>query len=318
VLASLSIDLDGLEHYHRIHGLPAPPPGDDPVYGKAVERFGELCARLGIRGTAFAIGKNLDDPRAAAAVRRLADGGHEIGNHSLSHDYALSRRPPAEIAAEVRGGAEAILRVTGRRPAGFRAPGYTLSPPLLAVLANDGYRYDSSAFPALPYYLGKAAVMGILALAGRPSGAILDRPRVLLAPRAPYAPRPGEPYARGVAPDALPIAELPVTTGLLGFPLIGTFVATFPAWALRALSLGTGRLPLFVLELHGVDLLDASDASPALAARQRDLAVPAARKLARIEAFVRRLERRAWLPLADAAERLAAGPARTPAGFPRP
>ncbi|HEX9290796.1 MAG TPA: polysaccharide deacetylase, partial [Anaeromyxobacteraceae bacterium] len=168
------------------------------------------------------------------------------------------------------------------------------------------------------YYLGKAAVMGILALAGRPSGAILDRPRVLLAPRAPYAPRPGEPYARGVAPDALPIAELPVTTGLLGFPLIGTFVATFPAWALRALSLGTGRLPLFVLELHGVDLLDASDASPALAARQRDLAVPAARKLARIEAFVRRLERRAWLPLADAAERLAAGPARTPAGFPRP
>ncbi|HEX9291154.1 MAG TPA: polysaccharide deacetylase family protein, partial [Anaeromyxobacteraceae bacterium] len=164
MLASLSIDLDGLEHYHRIHGLPAPPPGDDPVYGKAVERFGELCARLGIRGTAFAIGKNLDDPRAAAAVRRLADGGHEIGNHSLSHDYALSRRPPAEIAAEVRGGAEAILRVTGRRPAGFRAPGYTLSPPLLAVLATDGYRYDSSAFPALPYYLGKAAVMGILAL----------------------------------------------------------------------------------------------------------------------------------------------------------
>jgi peptidoglycan-N-acetylglucosamine deacetylase len=318
VLASLSIDLDALEHYHRIHGLPAPPPGDDPVYGKAVDRFGELCARLGLRGTAFAIGRNLDEPRASAALRRLADAGHEIANHTLSHDYAISRRPAVEIAHEIRGGADAIERATGRRPVGFRAPGYTLSPPLLAALAADGYRYDSSAFPALPYYLGKAAVMAALAVARRPSGAILDRPRVLLAPRRPYAPRRDEPYARGTADGALPLAELPVTTGLLGFPLIGTFVATLPAWSLSLLSLGTARLPLFVLELHGVDLLDASDASPALAARQRDLSVPAAVKVARIEAFVRRLASRTWLPLADAAEQLEVSPARTPVGSRHP
>ena len=95
VLASLSIDLDALEHYHRVHGIPEPSPGEDPVYGKAVERFGELCARLGIRGTAFCVGRNLDHPRAAAAVRRLAEGGHEVANHSFSHDYALSSRSPA-------------------------------------------------------------------------------------------------------------------------------------------------------------------------------------------------------------------------------
>jgi hypothetical protein len=304
VLASLSIDLDALEHYHRIHGLPEPSPGEDPVYGKAVERFGELCARLGVRGTAFCVGRNLEHPRAAAAVRRLAEGGHEIANHSFSHDYALSHRSPVEIAAELRGGADAIARVTGRPPVGFRAPGYTLSPALLSALAADGYRYDSSAFPALPYYLGKAAVMGVLALTRRPSRAVLDRPRVLLAPRTPYHPRPDEPYARGAPPAALPILELPVTTGLLGFPLIGTFIATFPHWALRALALGTGRLPLFDLELHGIDLLDASEVSPALAARQRDLAVPAAKKTARIEAFVRRLADREWVTLAEAAERL--------------
>jgi hypothetical protein len=127
---------------------------------------------------------------------------------------------------------------------------------------------------------------------------------VLLAPRTPYHPRPDEPYARGAPPAALPILELPVTTGLLGFPLIGTFIATFPHWALRALALGTGRLPLFDLELHGIDLLDASEVSPALAARQRDLAVPAAKKTARIEAFVRRLADREWVTLAEAAERL--------------
>ncbi len=301
MLASLSIDLDGLEHYHRIHGLPDPPASAvDPVYGTAAERFGELCARLGLRGTAFCVGASLASPAAAAAVRALAAAGHELGNHSLSHDYALSRRPSAEIAAEVRGGVDAIARAAGTRPVGFRAPGYTLSADLLRALAADGYRYDSSAFPALPYYVAKAGVLALLAATGRRSRAVLDRPRVLLAPRAPYRPREDEPYAVG----ALPLLELPVTTGLLGFPIIGTFVATLPLAALRLAAATARGLPLVNVELHGVDLLDASDASPALAARQRDLRVAAATKIARIERFVRSLAGREWTTLAEAALRL--------------
>lgn len=303
MLAALTIDLDGLEHYHRLLGLPDPAPGADPVYRKAVERFGELCDRLRLRGTAFCIGRNLADPWAADSVRRLSEAGHEIANHSLSHDYALAFRAPAEIVAELRGGAQAIALATGTRPVGFRAPGYTLSPALLDALAADGYRYDASAFPALPYYLGKASVMALLALTRRPSVAVLDRPRVLLAPRVPYRPRPDEPYARGTPQRSSRVLELPVATGLLGFPLTGTFVGTLPAWAIRAASLGTGRRPLLDLELHGIDLLDASDVAPALAARQRDLLVPARTKIGRIEDFVRRLAHREWLPLAEAARR---------------
>jgi hypothetical protein len=101
----------------------------------------------------------------------------------------------------------------------------------------------------------------------------------------------------------LPLLELPITTGLGGFPLIGTFLATLPGAVARALATGTGSLPLFNLELHAIDLLDASDASPALAARQRDLRVPAAAKIARLAAFVRSLDRE-WVPLEEAAARL--------------
>lgn len=302
-LSALSVDLDGLAHYHRLHGLPAPAPGPDPVYGRAAERFGELCARLGLRGTAFCVGRSLEEPAAAAAVRRLALAGHELANHTLSHDYALARLPAAAAAAEVRGGAEALARACGRRPVGFRAPGYAISPAVAAVLAEDGYRYDASAFPALPYYLGKAAVLGALRLAGRPSAAVLDRPRVLLAPRAPYRPAAAEPYARG----ALPFLELPVATGLLGFPLIGTFVATLPGWAVGALSGAARRRPYLDLELHGLDLLDASEVDPRLAARRRDLAVPLAARLARLAAFVRRLDDRPWVTLEEAAARMEAG-----------
>jgi hypothetical protein len=298
-LASLSIDLDALAHYHAIHALPPPPPGPDPVHGRALERFADLCARLGIRGTAFAVGDRLSDPAAAAAVAALSRAGHEIGNHSFSHDYALTRRHDVALAEEVRRGGEAVERATGLRPVGFRAPGYTLSSRLLRTLVEQGYRYDSSTFPALPYWLAKGAVMGALGLAGRPSGAILDRPRVLAAPRRPYRPDPSEPYAVG----DLPLLELPVTTGLGGFPLIGTFLATMPGALARALSAGTASLPLFNLEIHAVDLLDASDATSALAARQRDLRIPAGEKIARLEAFVRSLDRE-WVPLAEAAARL--------------
>ncbi len=304
MLAALSIDLDGLAHYHRIHGLP-PPAGDDadPVYGKAIDRFGALCGRLGIRGTAFCVGRNLrDDPRAAGAARRLADEGHELGNHSLSHDYRLTTRSREEIAREVQGGAEAIEAVAGAAPVGFRAPGYTLCPALVEALVAAGYRYDSSAFPSPPYYAAKAIVMALLATTGRPSGALLDRPGVLRAPRVPYRPSARDPYRRG----SVPLLELPITTGLLGAPLVGTFVGTLPPPLMRALRAGTGRRPLFNLELHGIDLLDASDASPALAARQRDLRVPATVKVARIDQFVRALSDRSWVTLSDAARRLAA------------
>jgi hypothetical protein len=300
-LASLSIDLDALAHYHAIHGLPPPAPGPDPVYGAALQRFGELCAGLGIRGTAFAVGNRLAAPGAAAGLSALARAGHEVGNHSFSHDYALTRRHDLAVADEVRRGGDAVERVTGRRPTGFRAPGYTLSPPLLRALVDQGYRYDSSTFPAFPYWLAKAAVMGALSLSGRPSGAILDRPRVLAAPRRPYRPDPSEPYALG----DLPLLELPITTGMGGFPLTGTFLSTLPGPIARALSARTGALPLFNLELHGIDLLDASDASPALTARQRDLRVPAARKIGRLVAFIRSLHRD-WLPLEEAASRLGA------------
>lgn len=299
MLAALSIDLDSLKHYHRIHGLPDPPPGPDPVYREAAERFGDLCARLQLSGTAFCIGEELLDPGAARSVRALADAGHEIGNHTLTHDYALTRRTSAAIAAEVRGGAEAIERAVGRRPAGFRAPGYTLSAALLATLAAQGYRYDASAFPAFPYHAVKGAVVAALALAGRPSRAILDRPRALLAPRRPYRPREDEPYARG----GMPILELPVATGLLGFPIIGTFVATLPHRLVRVLAAPARRRPLLDLELHGVDLLDASEVAAALASRRRDLRVPAARKIARIEAFVRSVEAE-WSTLERAASML--------------
>lgn len=287
-LASASVDLDTLPHYCRIHGLDEGLLDERArrlVYEVAVPRFLEVFDGLRMSATFFAIGADLRDEANARSLRQAHAAGLEVGNHSLSHDYALSRRSPDEIDAEIRGGEEAIGAAIGERPLGFRAPGYTLSAELYRALVERRYEYDSSAFPAAPYYGAKAVVMAALRLAGRRSQAILDSPRVLLAPRRPYRPDPANPYRRGGAG----LVELPIaTTPGLRIPFIGTFAVSFPEAPVRAAYLALRREPHLNFELHAIDLLDASDGVPGpLVARQRDLRIPARIKTARARAVLR-------------------------------
>jgi peptidoglycan-N-acetylglucosamine deacetylase len=306
-LASISVDLDSLQHYCRIHGLPEEQlslPARQLIYSTAVRRFRELLDTLGLPATFFAIGEDVADEVARAALVDAHLAGIEIGSHSDAHDYALSRRHPVEIAQDLARADEAIEAAIGQRPVGFRAPGYTLSPALYQAVCDRGYRYDSSAFPAAPYYLAKAAVMGALRLFGRPSRAILDSPRVLLAPQEPYLPDPAFPYRRGAGP----VLELPMaTTPLARFPFIGTFAVTLPRPLIREAYRQLRGQSFFNFELHGIDVLDADDGvPPELARQQRDLNVPHGIKLSRLrEIFSWLKDDYEVVTLADAAGRLA-------------
>jgi len=319
-LASVSVDLDGLSHYCAIHGLPnslLSPAAHRLIYEGAVPRFAELFAEVGLPATYFAIGDDLQDPAAQQALRAVQRQGAEVASHSGAHDYRLSRLSPGEIRSDLERAHQAITQVVGRPPVGFRAPGYILSPVLLAELIRLGYRYDSSVFPSPPYYLAKAAVRGCLALRGSPSASILDRPRVLAAPRTPYRPSFDEPYARGAAP----ILELPISVSpYLRWPLVGTFAVgsthRLTRWAYLSLRSELAELAGLAVpvasdighlnfELHGVDLLDASDGIPAqLVGRQRDLRIAWRLKRERLRAILSQL-RQDFEPvtLAEAAER---------------
>lgn len=307
-LASVSVNLDSLPHYCRIHGLDPAALSERArrqVYREALPRFLDLFAELGLSATLFAVGADLEeDPASAAAVGEAARAGHGIGNHSGAHDYAFTRWSSNDIDADVARGERACQAACGARPKGFRAPGYALTAPLLQVLAARGYLYDSSAFPAAPYYLAKAAVMGGLAVLGRPSRAMLDRPRVLFAPREPYRPRRDEPYARG----DLPLVELPVAVAAwTRLPFIGTAIVGLPEGAAALVERGVRGLAHVNLELHGIDLLDASDVGfPPLQRAQRELAVPAREKRRRLNAVLQRLRgEREGVSLEVAAQRFA-------------
>jgi hypothetical protein len=296
-VASVSVDLDPIACYYRIHGLPPHPSlgrdGDglaDVVFRRALPRYLEILARHRIRATFFVVGADLVSPRARALVKELVAAGHEVGNHSHEHPYEMARLPRDRMASEIHRAHLAIAQAAGTPPVGFRAPGYDLSPAMLDELSALGYRYDSSIFPAPGYYAAKAAVMAMLAAVGRPSGAVMTNPRALLAPADPYRPDAAWPWRRGQSP----LVELPIAvTPWLRLPAIGTNLLLFPA-ALRARWLEEMRgRRFFNLELHGIDLVDAEkDGIPsALVARQPDLRASLAVKQ---RAFEATLDRLAW------------------------
>lgn len=306
-LASVSVDLDPLRCYHHIHGLgPVPEQLTEVVLQRALPRFLEVFDRLGIQATLFVVGADaLDGMAGRPLLRESARLGHELGNHSFGHPYELSRLTESEIEHELLACEQILdeLRVGAKGPCGFRAPGYELSPQLLAVLSRLGFRYDSSVFPCPPYYLAKLLVLAKLRLSGQRSGSIIGSPWQQLGPSQPYRPALAAPSRRGTAP----IVELPVAvTPWLRLPAIGTFLLLSPT--LRQVLLhGMTAQPFFNLELHGIDLIDAKqDGIPAeLVARQPDLQVPLWQKQAALVEVLRFLRDHAQVvPLAVAAQRL--------------
>ncbi len=297
LLASISVDLDPLACYYRIHALGPLPATDglgDIVIRRSVPRFLEIFARHGIQATFFVVGSDLSGgsgpaQAARALVREIAAAGHEVANHSFSHPYDLARLPAERIIDEIRRADGEIGGAAGARLDGFRAPGYDVSPVMLDEITRLGYSYDSSIFPAPGYYAAKAAVMTALRLAGRRSGAVMTDPRALLAPTDPYRPSANAPWRRGQSS----VVELPVAvTPGLRVPAIGTNLLLAPP-ALRASWLDSmRRRPFFNLELHGIDLIDAgNDGIPsALVARQPDLRAPLAAKRRAFEATLDRLK----------------------------
>jgi hypothetical protein len=296
---AISIDLDGIACYYRIHGLGAPPVElAHVVLERALPRAARLFAARGIHVTWFVVGRDADGELAlpdraarAANARRLAElaaHGDELGNHSYSHPYELARLPLAEVLAELDGCDRVLRAITGQAPRGFRAPGYDLSPAMLDGLARRGYRYDSSLFPAPGYYAAKAAVMTMLALAGRPSGAVMTNPRALGAPADPYRPAMARPWRRGQAP----VVELPVAvTPWTRIPAIGTSLIVAPAVIRNRIVRAMARRAFWNFELHGIDFADAEkDGIPGeLVARQPDLRLPIAEKLARLDQLLDQL-----------------------------
>jgi len=298
----VSVDLDEIDTYRSLHGLAVRELGAHAVYDLALERMARFARDQRINLSLFAVGRDLSRPASAERLSELSAAGHPIENHSYSHRYDLARASSVEIAAEVGQAQDIIEGVAGRRPRGFRAPGYAISDTLLDVLEQHGLDFDASVFACPPYYLAKTLAMLSIRLRGRRTIAQLDTPRVMLAPRLPY--HPARPWWRRGGTGLL---EIPMTvTRWTRLPLIGTALTLAGPRGARALARGCVDAPLVSLELHGIDFLDASDGLEDLVGHQPDVRIAHTRKLACLAAALFELRRHGFrfVTLAEAVDQL--------------
>ncbi len=109
-----------------------------PVRG--LGRILDMLAAAGLRATFYIPGHTADN--YPATVEAILARGHEVGHHGYLH-LQSERLDEAGQRAELEQGLAALDK-HGVRPAGYRSPGWELTPDTLALLAELGFGYDSS------------------------------------------------------------------------------------------------------------------------------------------------------------------------------
>jgi hypothetical protein len=203
--ASLSLDADDEWAYLRTHGDPGWQ--RHPSYlPRFLPRLYDVFDELQLTLTVFVVGFDATRDANRASLGELTRRGHEVGNHSFWHECCLHLYSPAQLDEEVTRAEEAITAATGTRPTGFRGPGFSWTPALLAVLARRGYLFDASTLPTI---LAPLARRYFLATAHLSAEERARRAALFGTFRDGF--RPIVPYRWALA-DGRTLLEIPVTT----------------------------------------------------------------------------------------------------------
>lgn len=143
--------IDGLRQYHA--GATSRWPNGDPNWWDYTERsYGirtglprilDMLDRYDITGTFPTCGMTAE--WYPDAIAEIAERGHEVSNHSYSHELLVDLDEEEE-RDEITRSAEAIEAVTGEAPTGWRSPVYSTSTRTLDLLLEANYLWDSSFF----------------------------------------------------------------------------------------------------------------------------------------------------------------------------
>ena len=92
---------------------------------------------VNVKATFFMLGKHVQ--KYPEIARRVADEGHEIGNHTYDHHGLIAYRPE-ELNREVKDAERVILNATGIRTKYFRPPKAWITAKERKQLNNMGYK----------------------------------------------------------------------------------------------------------------------------------------------------------------------------------
>jgi polysaccharide deacetylase family protein (PEP-CTERM system associated) len=149
VVNAFSVDV---EDWYQVSDFDAVVPRDawasqESRVARSTDRILALLDDAGMRGTFFVLGWNAE--RHPEVVRRIAAGGHELASHGYGHQVVYELTPDA-FRADVMRAKRVVEDLIGAPVLGYRAPSLSItrrSVWALDVLAEAGFRYDSSIMP---------------------------------------------------------------------------------------------------------------------------------------------------------------------------
>lgn len=228
-----------------------------------VPRVLRFLSDRGLKITFFVVGQDAALEKNRDAIAQIASAGHEIGNHSFRHEPWLHLYSKEELSEEFGKTEDALERVAGIRPIGFRGPGFSLSPAVLEVLTERKYEYDCSTLPTYIAPLARAYYF-------------LNSPKMSREEREKRKKLFGN-FSDGFRPlklhnfggDTTSLVEIPVTT----FPIFKTpihvsylvYLSTFSRLAAKTYWRAALKVCKFTgvepsLLLHPLDFLGSEDA----------------------------------------------------------
>ncbi len=154
--APLNVLTVDVEDYHNqlaanFQGVITPP---DAEAERCTEKILEIFDDCGVKGTFFILGeiaKAYPD-----LVRRIGDEGHHLGVHGY-HRLRLQQQTMVQFRASISKAKWLIEDLVGREADAYRAPCFSLDASTLwalEIVADLGFRYDSSVIPARGRYQG--------------------------------------------------------------------------------------------------------------------------------------------------------------------
>jgi polysaccharide deacetylase family protein (PEP-CTERM system associated) len=172
---ALSIDVE--DYFHVSAFRDQIRPGDWSTFESRVERNTDktlaVLAASATKATFFVLGWVAE--RYPSVVRSIAAAGHEVACHGYSHQLIYQQQRAQFVDETVR--AKALLEdQCGHAVIGYRAASFSITDSsrwALDVLAQCGFRYDSSLFPIRHDLYGSAVESDHPHALTTPSGAML-------------------------------------------------------------------------------------------------------------------------------------------------
>lgn len=157
-IACVSFDFDTWSGF-AARGMTTPTPTSRGEFGViGATRILDLLRDRGIKASWYIPGVVIETYPAAS--ERVVSEGHEVGHHGWSHV------PPAWLEAdreadEFGRAIDSIVKLTGRKPVGYRSPSWDISDRTIDLIAQHGLRYDSSMMghDCQPYFARRGDVV---------------------------------------------------------------------------------------------------------------------------------------------------------------